>query len=441
MNSNKNLLQVTKKIPKSRLSRIGHLSSLVGQVASNMLIDGGKQWVKGRKTTTQELLLVPKNIEKLTDHLARMRGAAMKVGQLLSMDAGDLLPEELTNILSKLRNEAKAVPVSELQIILNNAWGEDWISQFTHFSFYPIAAASIGQVHEVEHIDGRHLALKIQYPGIRKSIDSDVDNLASILKLSGLIPKSVAFDVILDGAKQQLHDEADYLKEASYLQRYKRYLTDDDRFMVPEVHMDLTDENVLAMEFLDGVAIESLMNEPQALRNSVMSSLFDLLFQEMFVFRLVQTDPNFANYLFSIEHQKIVLLDFGATREYSQTIAYGYKHLFKGAMQSNLQMMEQAATEIGFFSEDILPQQKQLVLNLFSQASEPLQEDKTFDFANSDLAKRIKEQGVKLSFEQDYWHTPPVDAIFFHRKLGGLYLLASRLRAEVNVHQIFKQYL
>ncbi|WP_127470408.1 ABC1 kinase family protein [Thiomicrorhabdus aquaedulcis] len=425
-------------IPKSRLGRLSKMGQLVGGVAASMLAQGSKQWLQGQRPSSKELLLTPQNAHRLADHLAQLRGAAMKVGQLLSMDAGDLIPEELALILSKLRSEAKSMPLNQLMGQLDQAWGVDWQAQFTQFSFYPVAAASIGQVHQAHTLDGRHLALKIQYPGIKTSIDSDIDNLASLLRLSRLIPKEVNLQPILEEAKRQLHAEADYHYEADCLNLYRTHLNNDARFTLPKVHADLSCDCILAMDFVEGVAIESRENAPQAERDFIMSTLFELLFKEMFVFKLVQTDPNFANYQFNPATQRIVLLDFGATRHYSDLIANGYLKLMRGAQNHQLDDILAAAQQIGFFSEHILPQQKTAVLELFYQACEPLQYDGEYDFAQSDLASRIKTKGMALSLEQDYWHTPPADALFFHRKLGGLYLLASKLKARINVYQLFK---
>ena len=429
----------SKRIPKGRLSRLTKLGSLVSGVAGNMLVEGSKQYMRGKRPSSKELLLTADNAKRFANHLAQMRGAAMKVGQLLSMDAGDLLPEELTTILSKLRSEGKSMPLNQLVSVLEESWGEDWQEQFSQFSFYPIAAASIGQVHEAHTKDGRHLALKIQYPGIKTTIDSDVDNLSGLLKLSRLIPKTVDLDPILKEAKLQLHSEADYQHEHACLKQYQTNLQGDTRFLIPNVHPELTSENILAMDFVEGVAIESRVNASQQERNAIMAALFELLFKEMFAFKLVQTDPNFANYQYNPKTQQIVLLDFGATRAYSDVISGGYLKLIKGAIDAQFDEIEAAAHQIGFFSNAILPQQKQAVIELFYQACEPIRLDGEFNFGDSDFANRVKEKGMALSMELDYWHTPPADALFFHRKLGGLYLLATKLKAQVNLQRLFKE--
>jgi predicted unusual protein kinase regulating ubiquinone biosynthesis (AarF/ABC1/UbiB family) len=123
-----------------------------------------------------ELLLTPANVSRVTDQLSQLRGAAMKLGQMISMDAGDILPPELTDILARLRNRAHHMPPTQLQQVLAVEWGKDWRKRFARFGAAPIAAASIGQVHKAITHGGRELAIKVQYPGVRESIDADVDD-------------------------------------------------------------------------------------------------------------------------------------------------------------------------------------------------------------------------------------------------------------------------
>lgn len=361
----------------------------------------------------------------------------MKVGQLMSMDAGDILPPELTDILSRLRANAEPMPFSQLTQVLHENWGGEWNNQFKQFSFKPMAAASIGQVHSAHTKDDRHLALKVQYPGIRESIDSDVDNVATLLRVSRLIPKGLEIKALLEDAKQQLHAEADYQQEASSIRRFHELLQGNDNFLIPLVHDDFTTTNILAMSYVKGVDIESLVSYSQEERNRVIELLMELLFREIFEFQLVQTDPNFANYQYNTETQQLVLLDFGATRSYPDHIVNGYRRLMLGAIDGDRHAMDQAAEQIGFFQESIKAEQREAVVDVFLQACEPLIQNDTYDFGTTNLAQRIRDEGMSLSMEKDYWHTPPADAIFLHRKLGGVYLLAAKLNAQVNVRALF----
>jgi len=429
------------KVPSHRLSRLGSLASLAGRVAGGMLAEGARQLAKGQVPAKKDLLLTPANAKRVADQLAHLRGAAMKVGQLLSMDAGDMLPPALAEVLARLRSSANPMPVKQLAQVLKNEWGDNWQRYFADFTFMPLAAASIGQVHQAYHDNGQRLAVKIQYPGVKESIDSDVDNVATLLRLSGLVPKGVDYQQLLAEAKLQLKSEADYLQEAAYLTEYRRHLANNPHFLLPEPFTALTTSTILVMSYVEGIAIEALTERSQVERDRVMSLLFELLFRELFEFSLVQTDPNFANYQYNTTTQQLVLLDFGACRRYSDSFSTGYRSLFKAALQQDDAGMRDALTQIGFFSQTILPEQQQAVLNLVSLACEPLQHDSAFDFGQSDLALRLRDAGTALSMQQNYWHTPPADAIFLHRKIGGLYLLAARLKARINVRSLLMPYL
>jgi predicted unusual protein kinase regulating ubiquinone biosynthesis (AarF/ABC1/UbiB family) len=427
---------LTAAVPDGRWSRLARLGSLAGGVAGNMLAEGAKQFAQGKRPKIYDLLLTPANARRVTGQLAQLRGAAMKVGQLLSMDAGELLPPELAEILSRLRADAIPMPMSQVVAVLNANWGEGWDRHFQQFSFTPMAAASIGQVHFGQRKDGRHLAIKIQYPGVRRSIESDVDNVASLLRVSGLLPRSLDIKPLLDDAKRQLHDEADYRREGACMMQFASLLADSDEFMLPEMHDDLTTENILAMTRLDGVALDSLTHLDQGERNRIVSQLFRLLFREIFEFKLIQTDPNFANYQYAAESQRVILLDFGATRAYGDAMVDAYRRLMRGGIAGDRAAMNGATQDIGYFQADINAHQRQQVLDIFALACEPLRHSGAYDFGNTDLAARIRDAGMVLGRDRDFWHTPPADALFLHRKLGGMYLLAAKLKARVPAQEI-----
>jgi len=430
-----------RSLPTHRISRFSKFASLATRVAGNVIAEGTKQIAKGNKPKAKDLLLTPQNIARLTDQLAHLRGAAMKLGQMLSMDAGDVLEPQLADILSRLRSNADPMPAKQLNAVMESSLGTNWKAEFLSFNFKPIASASIGQVHQAYSDAGDNLAVKVQYPGVRKSIDSDVDNVGTLLKVVGLIPESVDYKGLLEEAKKQLHDEADYAREAHFAIRYHDALKDHPHFVVPKIHTESSSDAVLAMEFIDGSPIEQIEHYDQSTRDFVMHSLLELLFRELFEFKMVQTDPNFANYLYIENTRQIGLLDFGATREYSEQFSTGYRQAFASVVNDDEQGLNNALEQIGFFSKTIMPAQRQAILDLVKMACEPMLVDEPYDFKASGLAQKLREAGTILSMEQDYWHTPPADALFLHRKIGGMYLLAARIGAKVNIRQLVSPYL
>ena len=423
-------------VPSSRLGRLARLGSMATGVAGNMLMAGARQLAQGKRPNLSDLLLTPANALRITHQLAQMRGAAMKAGQLISMDAGDLLPPEMAAILARLRSDAHAMPQRQVQAVLTANWGAQWQQRFEPFSFTPIAAASIGQVHRAKAKDGRDLAIKIQYPGVRKSISSDVNNVASLLRLSGLLPKTLDIAPLLLEAKRQLREEADYQAEGAHLQRFAELLAGAPEFVVPALHADLTTKNVLAMSFVAGVPVESMVNAPQVERDRIVSLLVSLLFRELFEFGLMQTDPNFANYRYDPESRQLILLDFGATRSFAPAFGQAYRQLMAAAMVGDRAAMTQAAMAIGYFDDRAQAKHQTAVLDMMQMALEPLRHKGDFDFGTTDMVQRLREAGMALGLDRDFWHIPPIDTLFLHRKLGGLYLLAARLKARVNVRQL-----
>ncbi len=427
-------------VPTGRLARFARFGGMATGVAGGMIVDGARQLAQGKRPGLSELLLTPGNARKITGQLANLRGAAMKMGQLLSMDGGDLLPAELSDILARLRADAQHMPVRQLETVLNAEWGRGWRSRFLRFDVRPIAAASIGQVHRAQTRDGRDLAIKIQYPGVRASIDSDVGNVGTLLKLSGLVPASIDTAPLLAEARRQLHEEADYAREAANLARFGTLLADAADYQVPALHEDLTTRNVLAMDFVSGVAVESLAEAPQATRDRVMRLAISLLLRELFDFRLMQTDPNFANFRYNPATERLILLDFGATRGFGEAVSAPYRRLLVAGLDGNRTDAEAAMLEIGFFSAEVPATHRAAIVTMFETAMAPLRRDGWFDFADRAIVEQIRDGGLALAADREVWHIPPIDTLFLQRKFAGVYLLGSRLKARVDMGALLAPY-
>ncbi len=420
-------------VPSHRASRLMHLGGLAVGLAGGMFAEGARRMAQGQLPPVRELLLTPDNAARLADKLSRLRGAAMKVGQLLSMEAGELLPPEFTAALARLREDAHFMPLGQLADVLEANWGSDWERRFQRFGFTPLAAASIGQVHEAVLKDGRRLAVKVQYPGVRRSIDSDVDNVAALLRVLPLLPGEARLDELLAEAKRQLHEEADYLREAEHIRLFNRLLANEPHLMLPEVVDELTTSDVLAMSFVPGVPVESLAGAEQALRDGVAARLVELLLRELLEFGVVQTDPNFANFRYDPDTRRIGLLDFGATRVYPPQRLYQVRALMQAACAGDARGVERAALHAGYLDEtDPLPRRR-AVAELFLLVAEPARHTGAYDFGRSDLTLRLRDSSYALGFDRGHWRPPPADLIFLHRKLAGCFLLCARLEARVDV--------
>ena len=411
------------------------------RIAGNIVLDGAAQFVSGQRPTLSDLLLTPANALKVTLELGKMRGAAMKLGQLVSMDSGDFLPPELADIFGRLRADAQHMPSRQLHAILVKHWGSDWRALFEHFNDRPVAAASIGQVHRAKTNEGRDVAIKIQYPGVRKSIDSDVDNVATLLRLSNLLPRSLDIAPLLAEAKRQLHEEADYAREGQCLSQFSSLLGDSADHIIPQFHPELSGIDVLVMSYHGGVPIESLVSAPQAERDRIATLMIDLVMRELFEFGLMQTDPNFANYLYDPLTRKIILLDFGATRSVSARLQAQYRGLLAAALSADASAVFTSALALGFFNAHTAQKHSAAIDDMLALVLIMLDTKGAFDFGDNGFVAQMRDEGMAIVADRSNWHIPPADTLFIQRKLGGVYLLASRLKAQVDVRSVLARYL
>jgi predicted unusual protein kinase regulating ubiquinone biosynthesis (AarF/ABC1/UbiB family) len=429
-----------RKVPSGRLARLGAFGQIAAGVAGNVVTQGARRLAQGERPSMADLLLTPANVTRVTDQLSRLRGAAMKLGQMISLDAGDVLPPELTQILGRLRESAHIMPPAQLEKVLATAWGPGWRKQFRRFDARPVAAASIGQVHRAELPDGRVLAIKVQYPGVARSIDADVDNVATLLKVSGLLPASLDVAPLLTEAKRQLHEEADYAREAAQMARYADLLADDPRFVVPRPVMELTGPGVLAMDYIAARPIETLETAPAEQRNAVIEALLGLVLRELFAFGFMQTDPNFANYRWQDTTGRIVVLDFGAARAVDPAVMREYRALLQAGLRSDSAAVQQALIAVGFVSAAQFAQHGAALDRIIAVILDQLQRIDSFDFADRSFVDEIRAEVPSIATDRANWHIPPAEALFVQRKISGTVLLAVRMKARLPLRAMLAPY-
>ena len=420
-----------RKVPSARLSRLASFGQLAGGIAGGMMAEGVRRLARGERPQMSDLLLTPGNAMRLTDQLSRLRGAAMKLGQMISLDAGDLLPAELTAILARLRDAAHYMPPAQLNQVLQAEWGKDWRRRFARFEATPVAAASIGQVHRATLPDGRVLAIKVQYPGVAASIDADVDNVATLLRLSGLLPETLDVAPLLAEAKRQLREEADYLREAEQMRRYGALLADHPAFVLPAPVAELSGERVLAMDFLPGQPIETLLQASQEVRDQAMAALLELVLRELFEFGYMQTDPNFANFRWQADTGRIVLLDFGAARAVPDATVAAYRRLMHAGLAEDRAALRDALLAIGFVSPVTLERHSGSLDAMIDVLIGHLGRPGLFDFADRSFVAEVRRHAETIAADRAAWHIPPADTLFVQRKVSGTALLAVRMEARL----------
>lgn len=409
-------------------------------LAGDMAVNGISQLGRGQRPSMRDLLLTPRNVSRIADQLAKMRGAAMKIGQLISMDTGEVLPPELASIMARLRDDAHFMPPQQLKKVLGANWPAGWLGSFAQFDVRPIAAASIGQVHRARLKDGRDMAIKVQYPGIARSIDSDVANVGVLMRMSGLLPKGVDLAPYLEEARKQLHEETDYTREGAQLARFGTLLADTPHFVVPPYYADWSTPDILAMGYVTGRPIEEATDEAQERRDQIAHRLIELTLKEMFLFGEMQTDPNFANYLYQPETGRIVLLDFGAARRLDPAIVAQYRALLRAGLEGDRDGLERHAFEIGFIDETTQDRHRARILRMMTMVFDALRHAGRYDFADTSLSHRMQTEGMALA-EDGFIPPPlPIDVLLLQRKLGGIFLLAARLGAKAEVRALFDRF-
>jgi predicted unusual protein kinase regulating ubiquinone biosynthesis (AarF/ABC1/UbiB family) len=432
-------LPAPRPLPTGRLARAARLGGIAAGLTLGTAAEGLRQLARGERPRLAAAALTPANAQRLTGGLAGLRGAAMKLGQMLSLDSGLALPPELSAILARLRAEAPPMPPAQLKRALAAEWGPDWHRRFVRFEVRPIAAASIGQVHRALTRDGRDLAIKLQFPGVRASIDSDLANLAALIRGSGVLPRGLDLTPLLDQARAQLHDEADYRREGAALAAFGAALADDPDFAVPRLHADLSTPQLLAMDYIAARPIDALAEAPQATRDRAAAALIRLTLRELFDFGRMQTDPNFGNYRLAPDG-RIVLLDFGATRAIAPATAAAYRRLLGALLDRDLARVRAEMLGLGYFAAAHAPDRQALIVDLADHAAGALRQTEPYDFAATDLIADLARRGRALGEARDFWHVPPADLLFLHRKIAGMYLLARRLRARVALRPLLEPF-
>ena len=420
----------------SRWSRSKELLSLAAGVAKHELSRTVKATLSSsaEKIASSDLAARLAQAELLAGSLGRLKGAFMKAGQLLSMDASDLLPPEAQRILASLQNHAEPVPFETMRAVLVEDLGEAKLALFHDLDETPAASASIGQVHRAV-VHGLPVALKIQYPDVAESIDDDLGMVEKLAQGSmKLGRRSIDLHGTFEELRAVLHGEADYERERKYLERFGELLAGDPRFVVPQSFPELSSRRVLTMTWEEGVGLGDWVHSAPSVedRQWLAAALLDLYCREFFEWGLVQTDPNFGNFLVRAPAREIVLLDFGATVAYEADFRRDYVALLRTMGGGDHEALITAAIEQGLLDARESPAAREHFAEMQRVALEPFQYAGAFPFGSADYANRSRDT-VRAFVESLRFSSPPRRLLFLHRKLGGLFQLLKRLDVSLDL--------
>uniref|UniRef100_A0A023FDM4 Putative chaperone activity of bc1 complex-like mitochondrial-like protein n=1 Tax=Amblyomma cajennense TaxID=34607 RepID=A0A023FDM4_AMBCJ len=218
------------KVPASRVGRLMSYGGLAAGLGLGALAEmtrrtlgvaDPKQDIGSAVLGGDNPFLTQANINRIVDTLCKVRGAALKIGQILSIQDNTLISPQMQAIFERVRHSADFMPEWQMERVMAQELGSDWESKVASFERKPFAAASIGQVHLATLHDGRAVAVKIQYPGVAKGINSDINNLMAILKYWDIIPRGMYIDNVVAVARRELAWEVDYIREAECAKKFK----------------------------------------------------------------------------------------------------------------------------------------------------------------------------------------------------------------------------
>ena len=413
----------------SAVRRFVKLSGLAGRVGAsvvgNQVLDAARSGPSKQIKKTENLV---RNAMRIAETLGEMKGAAMKVGQMLSLHEG-MLPPEVAEVLRGLQREAPRVPAEVMEFEIRGSL-ENYDDLFEELDFEAFAAASIGQVHLGRLRDGREVAVKIQYPLIDEIVKADLKNLKTLLRaLLGLIT-DLDFEPIWTELRDRLLEELDYTHEASNIRRMAAFHAKVPEIIIPEVVEEATTRNVLTMEYVGGITpTEACSGEfDEETRNRWGVVLAEFLMRGLMEHRFLHADPNLANFAFR-EDGRVVVYDFGCVKQVPEELAAGYAELLTVAAEGGGEEVAAVMRRMGMHMKGGEPLPPDAIDPYVEIFGEILRAEPPYTFGDDeDLYSRIFDLGfANMEYSKDMVF--PEDAIFIHRSLGGHFGNLSRLRA------------
>jgi predicted unusual protein kinase regulating ubiquinone biosynthesis (AarF/ABC1/UbiB family) len=426
--------------PLRRFFKLGGLVSRVGtSVAASRALDFARSDTSKQIRTTENLI---KNAIRIVETLGEMKGAAMKVGQMLSLHEG-LLPAEVNEVLRALQQEAPRVPSEVMRFEVEGALGGKIDTLFESFDEEAFAAASIGQVHHARLHDGRRVAVKVQYPAIDQIIKADLGNLRTLFRAIFSMVTEVDFEPIWVEVRDRLLEELDYEHEAANMRRMAELHQNTPEIVIPRVIDDRSCDRVLTMEFVEGIAPDDACSDrySQEQKDLWGARLFEFQIRGLFEHRFMHADPNIANFAF-LEDGRIVAYDFGCVKSVPDALLEGFAKLFLTVRDGCYDEVPRVLLEMGVYKEGDPP--RPLPTDLTSPyveiIAEILREDPPYRFGDDpEFYVKLIELGM-ANWSKSMDIAFPEDLIFVNRALSGHFGNLARLHAAAPWGEIILRY-
>ncbi|MCG2581754.1 MAG: AarF/ABC1/UbiB kinase family protein [Marinobacter sp.] len=378
---------------------------------------------------------------QIADTLGELKGAVMKVGQIASQTQ-DFLPKEFSDALERLQKEAPPMPFEIIVAQVESELGKPVPELFEYLQEAPYAAASIGQVHRARLHDGSDVIVKVQYPGVDESCDSDLKQLRLALKLGGLLkmPKEHV-DQLFGEIRVRLKEELDYENEARNLEEFRKFHAKDDWIIIPRVFASHSSRRVLTMELVEGDHINAITPAKynQDTINLIGHRIFTMMADQLFRFQCIHGDPHAGNFAYRPDGS-IILYDFGCVKKLKPEIVEAYRKALVSALDEDYAALDHHLIALGArvesqpaVDEAYYAMWRDILIVPFNQ-SEP------YDFAESDIHKQVAAKTTTVFKYLDYFK-PPVESIFIDRMIAGHYWMLKRLGVQAAFRDELEKYL
>ncbi len=424
--------------PTRRLLRLG---GLVGRVGASVAGDRAAGLLRhGPSAEARRLENLVKNAVRVAETLGEMKGAAMKVGQMLSLQEG-WLPDEVAEVLRRLQREAPRVPPEVMRYEVEGSLGASIGELFDEFEERAFAAASIGQVHAARLADGRRVAVKVQYPAIREIVTADLKNLKRLLKSLFAMIFEADFEPLWEEMRDRLLEELDYEHEAENMRVMRELHSDVPEIVIPRVIEDRSSDRVLTMEFVGGIAPREATGEryQRELRDRWGRVLFEFQLRGLFEHRMLHADPNLANFSF-LDDGRVVVYDFGSVKRVPEELARGYARLIEAVLADEREKVPEILAGIGATRGDGTPVELEVLEPYLGLLADIFRRDPEYRFGEDpDLYEKIMDAGMQ-NFAAATDFRFPSDVIFVDRSLAGHFGNLMRFGAKGPWAEIAERY-
>jgi predicted unusual protein kinase regulating ubiquinone biosynthesis (AarF/ABC1/UbiB family) len=437
---------VLKHILTSSLGRSTKLLSLSVSAGIDAAVNSAKAFLQPDKKAALSHEFWTTQARRMAFELGKLKGSLQKAGQLFSIYGEHFLPPDVSVILKSLHKDSTPVSNNTVLSTAKRSLGAQRYARIT-FNPSPLGAASIGQVYRIQTSDSPgDWCLKVQYPGVSASIDSDLKNLQRIFNILKFIPRDMNLDGIFAEIRSMLYREVDYEKEADATEQFAKWLQTDSRFIVPRVLRAYSTKKVIATSYEAGCDLDSeaVLNLSASRRARLGEAMLDLFFMEFFTFQTVQTDPHFGNYRVRINddgRDQWVLLDFGAARSFSKSFVSHYQTIAKSVVfDADPDGLYQALKHLGIMHDMDSRSEIEAVYQMSRLVAEPFLTNDIYEWGRTGLAKRVADRVKNLLIELGV-RRPPTELVFLDRKIGGVFTILQKLDCAFAPRTVLSRYL